>query len=34
MFLAWRVTIAPVSEPATALLMALGAAGLLLRRRR
>jgi hypothetical protein len=34
MFLAWRVTIAPVSEPATALLMGLGAVGLLLRARR
>jgi hypothetical protein len=34
MFLAWRVTVTPVPEPATALLMVLGAAGLLLRLRR
>jgi hypothetical protein len=33
MFLAWRVTIAPVPEPASMLLMALGAAALLARRR-
>jgi hypothetical protein len=32
-FLAWRVTITPVPEPATTLLMVLGTAGLLLRRR-
>ncbi len=34
MFLAWRVTIAPVPEPASALLLAAGAAALWARRRR
>ncbi|MFO0443580.1 MAG: PEP-CTERM sorting domain-containing protein, partial [Betaproteobacteria bacterium] len=34
MFLAWRVTISPVPEPGTALMLALGGAALVVRPRR